>query len=109
MWSGAFLSQNSIQGFIHDLIILCVKTILYHLLYTQRASPTPTDKKQLPGGGCPLGAWLLKLLQQVWLCLSPLPVICAFVTGAGCALIGKEAAMACTVAVEDVIGDHYNR
>lgn len=29
--------------------------------------------------------------------------------GAGTALIGKEAAMACTVAVEDVIGDHYNR
>ncbi|CAG5129327.1 unnamed protein product [Candidula unifasciata] len=27
---------------------------------------------------------------------------------AGTALLGKEAAMACTVAVEDVIGDHYN-
>jgi ubiquinone biosynthesis monooxygenase Coq7 len=30
------------------------------------------------------------------------------IAGAGCALLGKEAAMACTVAVEDVIGDHYN-
>jgi len=29
--------------------------------------------------------------------------------GAGTALLGKEAAMACTVAVEEVIGDHYNR
>ena len=28
--------------------------------------------------------------------------------GAGTALIGKEAAMACTVAVETVIGEHYN-
>lgn len=29
--------------------------------------------------------------------------------GASTALLGKEAAMACTVAVEEVIGDHYNR
>ena len=28
--------------------------------------------------------------------------------GASTALLGKEGAMACTVAVEDVIGDHYN-
>lgn len=28
--------------------------------------------------------------------------------GAGTALLGKEAAMACTVAVEEVIGHHYN-
>lgn len=28
--------------------------------------------------------------------------------GAGTALIGKEAAMACTVAVEDTIIQHYN-
>ena len=35
--------------------------------------------------------------------------IMLFIVGAGCALISKEAAMACTVAVEDVIGDHYNR
>ena len=30
------------------------------------------------------------------------------VTGAGTALISREAAMACTVAVEEVISDHYN-
>ena len=29
--------------------------------------------------------------------------------GCGTALIGKEAAMACTVAVETVIGGHYNQ
>ena len=29
--------------------------------------------------------------------------------GAGSALLGKEAAMACTVAVESVIGEHYNK
>ena len=29
--------------------------------------------------------------------------------GAGTALIGKEAAMACTVAVEAVISEHYNK
>ena len=28
--------------------------------------------------------------------------------GAGTALLGKEAAMACTVAVETVIGEHYD-
>lgn len=31
------------------------------------------------------------------------------VLGAGTALLGKEAAMACTVAVESVIGEHYNK
>lgn len=30
-------------------------------------------------------------------------------SGAGTALLGKEAAMACTVAVETVIGEHYNK
>jgi len=29
--------------------------------------------------------------------------------GVGSALIGKEAAMACTVAVESVIVEHYNK
>nr|KAG5687385.1 hypothetical protein BaRGS_019889 [Batillaria attramentaria] len=38
--------------------------------------------------------------------LLPLWNIAGFALGT--ALIGKEAAMACTVAVEDVIGDHYN-
>jgi len=31
-----------------------------------------------------------------------------FSIGAGTALLGKEGAMACTVAVESVIGEHYN-
>ncbi len=31
------------------------------------------------------------------------------ILGAGTALLGKEAAMACTVAVEAVIGEHYNK
>ena len=30
-------------------------------------------------------------------------------SGAGCAMLGKEGAMACTVAVETVIGEHYDR
>jgi len=30
-------------------------------------------------------------------------------TGVGSALLGKEAAMACTVAVESVIVEHYNK
>ena len=29
--------------------------------------------------------------------------------GYGTAVLGKEAAMACTVAVEEVIGEHYNK
>jgi ubiquinone biosynthesis monooxygenase Coq7 len=32
----------------------------------------------------------------------------AFLLGAGSALLGKEGAMACTVAVETVIGEHYD-
>ena len=29
--------------------------------------------------------------------------------GAGTALLGEKAAMACTVAVEEVIGEHYDK
>ena len=34
--------------------------------------------------------------------------LAGFMLGAGAALLGKEGAMACTVAVESVIGEHYN-
>jgi len=40
--------------------------------------------------------------------LLPLWDVAGFALGAGTALLGKEAAMACTVAVETVIGGHYN-
>lgn len=40
--------------------------------------------------------------------LMPLWSIAGFALGAGSALLGKEGAMACTVAVETVIGEHYN-
>jgi ubiquinone biosynthesis monooxygenase Coq7 len=39
--------------------------------------------------------------------LEPLWHVAGFALGAATALLGKEAAMACTVAVEDVIGQHY--
>jgi len=38
----------------------------------------------------------------------PLWNIAGYALGAGTALLGKEAAMACTVAVEETITDHYN-
>lgn len=38
----------------------------------------------------------------------PLWDMAGFALGAGSALLGKEGAMACTVAVETVIGEHYN-
>uniref|UniRef100_A0A914VWN7 Uncharacterized protein n=1 Tax=Plectus sambesii TaxID=2011161 RepID=A0A914VWN7_9BILA len=41
--------------------------------------------------------------------LSPLWTVAGFALGAGSALLGKESAMACTVAVEELIGNHYNR
>lgn len=41
--------------------------------------------------------------------LTPFWKIGAVAMGAGTALISKEAAMACTVAVETVIGGHYNQ
>ena len=41
--------------------------------------------------------------------LTPLWKLGAIGMGVGTALIGKEAAMACTVAVETVIGGHYNQ
>uniref|UniRef100_A0A914VP64 Uncharacterized protein n=1 Tax=Plectus sambesii TaxID=2011161 RepID=A0A914VP64_9BILA len=40
--------------------------------------------------------------------LSPLWTVAGFALGAGSALLGKESAMACTVAVEELIGNHYN-
>lgn len=39
--------------------------------------------------------------------LQPFWHAAGFALGAATALLGKEAAMACTVAVEDVIGEHY--
>jgi ubiquinone biosynthesis monooxygenase Coq7 len=39
--------------------------------------------------------------------LQPLWHVAGYALGAATALLGKEAAMACTVAVEDVIGEHY--
>ena len=39
--------------------------------------------------------------------LQPFWHVAGFALGAATALLGKEAAMACTVAVEDVIGEHY--
>lgn len=35
-------------------------------------------------------------------------IFCHLFTGAGTALLGKESAMACTVAVEETISQHYN-
>jgi ubiquinone biosynthesis monooxygenase Coq7 len=40
--------------------------------------------------------------------LSPFWNVAGFLLGYGSALLGKEAAMACTVAVEEVITTHYN-
>lgn len=39
--------------------------------------------------------------------LLPIWHVAGFALGAGTALLGEKAAMACTVAVEEVIGDHY--
>ena len=41
--------------------------------------------------------------------LEPLWSVAGFALGAATALIGERAAMACTVAVEEVIGEHYGR
>ncbi|MCL4122408.1 UNVERIFIED_CONTAM: hypothetical protein GTU68_011224 [Idotea baltica] len=40
--------------------------------------------------------------------LLPIWNVAGFVLGAGTAMLGQKAAMACTVAVETVITDHYN-
>ncbi|KAF1760198.1 hypothetical protein GCK72_008444 [Caenorhabditis remanei] len=39
---------------------------------------------------------------------SPIFSVAAYALGVGTALLGKESAMACTVAVEELIGQHYN-
>ena len=41
--------------------------------------------------------------------LAPLWHVAGYALGAATALMGEKAAMACTVAVEDVIDDHYTR
>ncbi len=48
----------------------------------------------------------VSLLCIVHVCTVML-LICG--VGFGTALLGKEAAMACTVAMEDVISEHYNK
>lgn len=40
--------------------------------------------------------------------LSPFWHVAGFALGAGTALMGEKAAMACTVAIEEVIEEHYN-
>jgi ubiquinone biosynthesis monooxygenase Coq7 len=40
--------------------------------------------------------------------LLPFWHVAGYALGAGTALLGERAAMACTVAVEEVITDHYN-
>ena len=40
--------------------------------------------------------------------LTPLWHVAGYALGAGTALLGREAAMACTVAVEEVIEEHYS-
>lgn len=40
--------------------------------------------------------------------MLPLWNVAGYALGLGTALMGKEAAMACTVAVEEVIAEHYN-
>ncbi|XP_003377196.1 Coq7 family protein [Trichinella spiralis] len=40
--------------------------------------------------------------------MTPVWNVAGFLLGAGTALLGPKAAMACTVAVEEVIGQHYN-
>ena len=39
--------------------------------------------------------------------LLPIWHVCGFILGAGSAMFGEKAAMACTVAVEEVIDEHY--
>jgi ubiquinone biosynthesis monooxygenase Coq7 len=41
--------------------------------------------------------------------LHPLWHVAGYALGAATALLGREAAMACTVAVEEVIDEHYQR
>jgi len=40
--------------------------------------------------------------------MTPIWDMAGYALGMGTALMGKEAAMACTVAVETVIAEHYN-
>ena len=41
--------------------------------------------------------------------LIPLWKLAGFTLGAGCALLGESGAMACTVAVEDLVTKHYDQ
>ena len=41
--------------------------------------------------------------------LIPLWKVAGFTLGAGCALLGEAGAMACTVAVEDLVTKHYDQ
>ncbi|VDN33973.1 unnamed protein product [Cylicostephanus goldi] len=58
--------------------------------------------------GSPLGSVIKKMWDEEREHLDIMERLAAR-HGIGTALMGKEAAMACTVAVEEVIGRHYNR
>lgn len=51
----------------------------------------------------------IKTMKYLKLRLLGLYYSLGFALGAGSAMIGKEAAMACTVAVEETITEHYNQ
>ncbi|CAO3634080.1 unnamed protein product [Mucor hiemalis] len=51
---------------------------------------------------------LRPILQEIPSLLRPIWEVAGFAVGYGTAMIGKEAAMACTEAVETVIGNHYD-
>lgn len=54
-----------------------------------------------------VAAWACRTQTRPTL-LLPLAHVAGYVLGYGTALLGKEAAMACTEAVETVVGGHYN-
>lgn len=51
---------------------------------------------------------LLPLIRLMFTSDRPVAKVAGFALGATTALMGKEAAMACTEAVETVIGEHYD-
>lgn len=93
----AVLQSPSDQKLLHDMKVTEEEHLagMERLIRERRVRPTAL----LPlwhVAGYALGMYMLNKVYSHRL------------TGAGTALLGREAAMACTVAVETAIGEHYN-
>ena len=92
--AGEYGAVRIYQGQLKILGKKPISTLLNHMLEQEKAHLAKFDKEIVNR----------RIRPTV---LLPFWHVCGFALGAGSALLGEKAAMACTVAVEEVIDQHY--